>query len=93
MLLQVTEAITLAESISRLAPITLIAFGGTGGWYLAYKFQKEKNEAQIAMIEKAEIVTEKIVKVTIEAKDSFDRVAELHREILVELRQLNRDKR
>jgi len=93
MLIQVTEAISLAETIAQLAPITLITFGGTGGWFLAYKFQKEKNDAQVAMINKAEVVTERVVKVTVEAKESFDRVAELHKELLTELRELKREKR
>jgi hypothetical protein len=93
MLLQIPEALSLAEQIANLTPIVLISFGGSAGWFLAYRFQKEKDAAQTAMITKAEVVTEKIVKVTIEAKDSFDKVAELHREILVELRELNREKR
>jgi len=93
MFLQVTEALSLAEQIANLTPIVLISFGGTMGWFLAYRFQKEKDAAQVAMIAKAELVTEKVVKVTIEAKESFDRVAELHKELLVELRELKREKR
>ncbi len=91
-LLQIADTISTARSLASMTPIMLISVAALFGWIVAIKFHIENTKLQVAMVTKAEVVTEKVVEVTIEAKIAFEKVALLQKELLDEMRELKRNK-